>query len=116
MASETSELLRGTLPTLVLSILQSQSLYGYEIAKEIRQRTGSVLHLKEGSLYPALHAMERDGVLAGKWRTVERGPSRKYYRLTAKGRAVLAKRRSQWQRFRDAVDRVVGAESQEVPA
>jgi len=107
MDRETSELLRGTLSTLVLSVLERGRLYGYDIAKEIRERTGGVLHLKEGSLYPALHAMEKAGLLASEWVPAERGPSRKYYRLTRKGRAALAKRRSKWREFRDAVDVVV---------
>lgn len=116
MAAESSELLRGTLATLVLSVLRGGPLYGYEIAKEIRERTDSVLHLKEGSLYPALHAMERDGLLSAEWQTIERGPSRKYYRLTAKGKAALVKRRAQWREFSSAVDSVLNASGAEVRA
>jgi len=107
MSKESSELLRGTLATLVLSVLETRTLYGYDIARHIRALTGGVLHLREGSLYPALHSMERDGLLVAEWLTVTRGASRKYYRLTRKGRAALAKRRSQWRKFRDAVDTVV---------
>jgi PadR family transcriptional regulator PadR len=114
MRDDTAELLRGTLATLVLSLLKSGPLYGYDIAKRIRTLTGGVLHLKEGSLYPALHAMERDGLLAAEWLAVERGPSRKYYRLTRKGKAALAKRRSHWRQFRDAVDRVVALHPAEI--
>ena len=116
MDSDTSDLLRGTLTTLVLSVLAREALYGYEIAKEIRDRTDGLLHLKEGSLYPALHSMERDGLLSAKWVDAERGPRRKYYHLTRKGRTVLAKRRSSWQQFRDAVDTVVTAQFEERPA
>jgi len=107
MDDRAPDLLRGTLSTLLLSILETGRLYGYDIAKVIRERTGGVLHLKEGSLYPALHAMEKDGLLASEWVTVERGPSRKYYHLTRRGKAALAKRRSRWRQFRDAVDTVV---------
>ncbi len=114
MGGDTSELLRGTLATLVLSVLRRGPLYGYEIAKEIRERTDSVLRLKEGSLYPALHAMEREGLLSAEWQTVERGPSRKYYRLTDRGKVVLTQRRSRWKQFRDAVDAVLGTSPAEV--
>jgi len=107
MNKGSSELMRGTLVTLVLSVLEARPLYGYDIARQIRSLTDGVLHLKEGSLYPALHSMERDGWLAAEWLTVEHGPSRKYYRLTRKGRVALAKRRSEWREFRDAVDAVV---------
>jgi PadR family transcriptional regulator PadR len=104
MAEDTSELLRGTLSSLVLAALADGRRYGYEIAKGIRTKTDGLLHLKEGSLYPALHAMERDGLLASQWLTVEKGPSRKYYRLTRKGRSALRAHRDRWLRFRNAVD------------
>ncbi len=107
MGNESSDLLRGTLTTLVLSLLASKRLYGYEIAKEIRERTDGLLHLKEGSLYPALHAMERAGLLNAEWVETRQGPKRKYYLLTRKGRSVLAERASSWRQFRDAVDRIV---------
>jgi transcriptional regulator len=113
MDKGSSELMRGTLVTLVLSVLEARPLYGYDIARQIRSLTDGVLHLREGSLYPALHSMERDGWLAAEWLTVEHGPSRKYYRLTRKGRAALAKRRSEWREFRDAVDAVVATQPAE---
>jgi len=104
MAGDTSELLRGTLSSLVLAALADGQRYGYEIAKDIRTKTDGLLHLKEGSLYPALHAMERDSLLTSEWLTVEKRPSRKYYRLTRKGRSALRAHRERWLRFRDAVD------------
>ena len=107
MGNEKSDLLRGTLTTLVLSLLASKRLYGYEIAKEIRQRTDGLLHLKEGSLYPALHAMERAGLLSAAWVEAGQGPKRKYYLLTRKGQSVLAERATNWRRFRDAVDTII---------
>lgn len=102
-----SELLRGTLASLVLAVLDTGPRYGYEIAKQIRGRTDGLLHLKEGSLYPALHAMERDGLLASEWLLRDTGPSRKYYRLTRRGRKALKADRARWERFRDAVDTVL---------
>ena len=116
MDKDTSDLLRGTLNTLVLSVLEREPLYGYEIAKEIRERTDGLLHLKEGSLYPSLHWMEREGFLKAEWVDAERGPRRKYYHLTRKGKGVLVKRRSKWQQFRDAVDTIVTAQPEGGPA
>jgi PadR family transcriptional regulator PadR len=116
MDKSDSDLLRGTLTTLVLSVLAREPRYGYEIAREIRERTDGLLHLKEGSLYPALHSMEREGLLSAEWVGGERGPRRKYYHLTRRGKTVLAKRRSSWQRFRDAVDTVVIAQPEGRPA
>lgn len=107
MDKRDSELLRGTLASLVLAVLDAGPRYGYEIAKQIRERTDGLLHLKEGSLYPALHAMERDALLASEWLPRDTGPSRKYYRLTRKGRNALKTDRARWTRFRDAVDTVL---------
>jgi DNA-binding PadR family transcriptional regulator len=91
----------------VLAVLDVGPLYGYEIAKQIRERTDGLLHLKEGSLYPALHAMERERLLSSQWLPRETGPSRKYYRLTREGRSALNADRTRWSRFRDAVDTVL---------
>jgi len=102
-----SELLRGTLASLVLATLEAGALYGYDIAREIRARTDGILHLKEGSLYPALHSMEADGLLTSKWVPRDKGPNRKYYGLTRKGKRLLRAERARWQRFRDAVDVVL---------
>ncbi len=85
MDKRDSELLRGTLTSLVLAVVEPGALYGYEIAKRIRERTDGLLHLKEGSLYPALHALEREGMLSAEWQAQEGGPNRKYYRLTRAG-------------------------------
>lgn len=116
MNNEASDLLRGTLTTLVLSLLRSEPLYGYEIAKRIRERSDGLLHLKEGSLYPALHAMEREGLVSAEWAETERGPRRKYYRLNRKGRSVLGERTSRWSRFRDAVDAILTTQPEATPA
>jgi PadR family transcriptional regulator, regulatory protein PadR len=107
MDKRDSELLRGTLASLVLAVVEPGARYGYEIAKQIRERTDGLLHLKEGSLYPALHAMERDGLLTAEWRAQEGGPNRKYYVLTRAGKKALQADRARWERFRKAVDTVL---------
>ena len=83
------DLLKGTLPLLVLSVLREEELYGYEIAQRIRDRSGDLFAPSEGSLYPALHRLERDGALAATWRASERGPRRRYYAITPAGETPL---------------------------
>jgi PadR family transcriptional regulator, regulatory protein PadR len=79
---------------LVLAILEARPLYGYEIAQRARRRAN--LNWEEGTLYPLLHKLERDGLLASEWRTAPNGKDRKYYALTRKGKTVLAKDRVDW--------------------
>ncbi len=74
---------------LILAILRDGELYGYEIASRIRERSGGAFAPSEGSLYPALHALESDGALVANWRD-DRGPRRRYYAITDKGQAMLA--------------------------
>ena len=102
-----SQLLAGTLEMLVLQVVSPEPSYGYAITQVVLQRSRGYLELKEGSLYPALHRLERDGLLESYW--VEAGPKRrrKYYRVTAKGLAVLEEKQSEWRRFSAAVDGVM---------
>ena len=94
-----SQLLKGTVPFLVLSVLAHGELYGYQIAQRIRERSGAFLAPSEGSLYPALHRLERDGAVAAEWRVGDRGPRRRYYRLTPAGELQLANAREEWRAF-----------------
>lgn len=94
-----SQLLRGTVPFLILSVLGDQELYGYEIARRIRERSGSFLAPSEGSLYPALHRLEHDGAVVADWRESDVGPRRRYYRLTPRGQQLLADARIEWAAF-----------------
>ena len=79
---------------LVLAILEAGTLYGYEIAQRARRRAN--LKWEEGTLYPLLHRLERDGLLASEWRKAPTGKDRKYYSLTKKGKTALAKDRVDW--------------------
>jgi PadR family transcriptional regulator PadR len=101
-----SQLLKGTVTFLVLSVLDEGELYGYQIARRIRERSGAHLSPSEGSLYPALHALERDGAIVAEWRASDRGARRRYYRLTATGQRVLAEARADWDAFARAVSTV----------
>lgn len=105
------QLLKGTTTLLVLSVLRDGELYGYEIAQRIRDRSGGAFAPSEGSLYPALHALESDGALVATWRESDRGPRRRYYRITPKGGALLAEHEAEWAAFSKGVARTVGGES-----
>lgn len=91
------DLLKGTLPLLVLSVLRDDELYGYEIAQRIRERSGDLFAPSEGSLYPALHRLEREGALTAAWRASERGPRRRYYAITPAGHALFADASREWE-------------------
>jgi PadR family transcriptional regulator PadR len=101
-----SQLLKGTVSYLVLSVLVEDELYGYEIARRIRERSGDFLAPSEGSLYPALHALERDRAIVAEWRPSDRGARRRYYRLTPRGQQLLAQSRADWDAFARAVSNV----------
>jgi PadR family transcriptional regulator len=100
------ELQKGTTPLLVLSVIGDGELYGYEIARRIREQSRGVFVPSEGSLYPALHRLEADGALVAVWRASERGPRRRYYRLTDGGRRRLANSLAQWTAFSTGVARI----------
>lgn len=100
------DLFRGVVPMLVLKALKDGELYGYEIARQIRKSAGDLAAPSEGSLYPALHRLEADGALEATWRASEKGPSRRYYRITGKGERLLASYEREWSQVRLAVDRL----------
>lgn len=106
------ELLKGNTPTLVLAVLRGGPLHGYGIAREIERRSADALKCKEGTLYPALHTLEREGRVKSEWR-IEGGRPRKVYALTPAGLAALEERTQAWERFASAVNRVIVGDSDE---
>ena len=104
------ELTKGSTALLVLSVLSEQEMYGYQMIGEINRRSGNVFSMKEGTLYPILHAMVADGLLESYDALSETGRERKYYRITAAGNLQLSARREEWQVFTGAVNRVIGGE------
>ena len=90
---------KGSTTVLVLTLLAERPMYGYQLVKELKQRSGGYFDLKEGTLYPALHRLEKDGLVRSEWEETARGPARKYYRLTEKGRQALAKSTEEWSTF-----------------
>ena len=93
---EERELLKGNTPTLVLAVLQDAPRHGYGIAREIEQRSNNALKFKEGTLYPALHALEREGLIVGAWQKENGGRERKVYDITPQGLAALERRTQTW--------------------
>jgi PadR family transcriptional regulator PadR len=108
MKRDSSALLRGNTPTLILAVLERSPNHGYGIAREIERRSESGLALREGSLYPALRGLEADGLVTSHWETLESGPSRRVYTITHEGRAELARRTRSWRTFVQAIDQVLG--------
>ena len=102
-----TELLKGTLSLLILSLLSRKPMYGYEIAATVHQDTDGAFTWREGSLYPSLHKMAADGLIVGEWEEKETGRKRRYYRLTDKGREVLAEKTQSWTELCNAVNRIL---------
>jgi PadR family transcriptional regulator, regulatory protein PadR len=102
------ELLQGTLDMLVLRTLRTGPAHGHEIAKHIQRTTDDLLQVEHGSLYPALHRLERKGLVISKWETAkDRNREFKYYRLTAAGRRQLKTEESKWKQLTAAIARVM---------
>ena len=99
---------RGDFALLLLALLAERRMYGYEIVTELRTRTTAVVDLPEGTVYPALRRLERDGQIAGEWVVQASGPRRRYYRLTTAGEKALADGRESWKRFAAAAGGILG--------
>jgi PadR family transcriptional regulator PadR len=101
------ELMKGSTVILILSLLESKDMYGYEMTKEIERRSDSIFTLKEGTLYPILHTLEVERFVEAYWNE-EAGRKRKYYRLTQEGRKQLSEKQQEWSLFSTTVNRVIG--------
>ncbi len=102
-----TELLKGTLSLLILSLLSRKPMYGYEIVKTVAAESDGTLEWKEGSLYPSLHKLARDGFVRSEWSGKPGTRRRKYYHLTAAGKKALAEKTRSWTQLAAAVDRLV---------
>ena len=103
MSAPKSDLPQGTLDLLILKVIALGPLHGYAIAQRLRQISREVVQVQQGTLYPALHRLENRGFLAADWKMSETNREVKFYRLTAKGRAHLAREEASWQRLTEAV-------------
>jgi len=108
--SERRELLKSNIDSLLLCLLNEQSMYGYQIIKELDARSQGYFKFKEGTLYPALHRLEKSGLIEGKWQILTTGQQRKYYHITAKGCASLVEKRSDWHEYYNAMNLIFQSE------
>jgi PadR family transcriptional regulator, regulatory protein PadR len=104
---EQSDLLQGTLDLLILQVVSCGPIHGYAISQRLTQISKDVLRVTQGSLYPALHRLERRGWLRAEWGAAESGREAKFYALTAKGRKQLEVERAEWRRVVDAIGLVL---------
>lgn len=102
------ELVKGSTVILILTQLDRQPAYGYQIIKAIERDSDGVFTFKEGTLYPILHSLEADGMVESYWTEGEGARRRRYYRLTEVGRLHLKEKQAEWKLFSSAVDRVIG--------
>jgi len=101
------ELMKGNSESLLLCLVGQQPMYGYQIIKELEGRSQGYFKFKEGTLYPALHRLEKSGLIRGKWQMLPGGRQRRYYYITDKGKRVLAEKMSQWQDFWTAMNLII---------
>jgi transcriptional regulator len=101
------ELLQGTLDMLILQTLQWGPSHGHGIGQAIRAKSGELLHVETGSLYPALHRLEKQGWVKSEWRTSENNQRAKYYRLTKSGKKQLSAEQSRWKLLVKAISRAM---------
>ena len=107
MGRAEGELLQGTLPLLILRTLATAPNHGFAIARRIQQISKAVLRVEQGSLYPALHRMELDGLIESYWSTTENNRKAKYYRLTRRGSRALATETRRWHAIADAMSAIL---------
>src|SRR4051794_16981390 len=103
MAERKSDLIQGTLDLLILKTVAHEPIHGYGIAQRILLTSKEILQVQQGSLYPALHRLERKGLLTFEWKESGSGPMAKYYSLTAAGRRSLQEEMAHWRRYTSAV-------------
>ena len=109
MGTDKSDLLQGTLDLLILRVVAMGPIHGYAISKRIQQISRDALRIQQGSLYPALHRLEKRKWLAAEWREAETGREAKFYSLTAEGRKRLLVEHSEWERLSAAIGLVIQA-------
>lgn len=100
--------MKGSTSLILLQLLVEKDMYGYEIVKEMESRSDYVLQIKEGTLYPALHKLEKQQYIESYWQEPDKGPARKYYQITESGKEILHEKTSEWKNFVRVIDKVMG--------
>ena len=101
------ELITSSTDSLLLCLLSENPMYGYQIIKELKDRSQGYFNFKEGTLYPALHRLENAGLIEGKWEMLSGGQQRKYYHITDKGLLSLVEKRDEWLGFLTAMNLII---------
>ena len=102
------ELLKGSTSIIVLSLLNNKDMYGYEIIQQMKKNTNDLFIMKEGTLYPMLHSLEKDGAVESYWYDTDEGRRRKYYRITENGRKILNIKKKEWRVFSTVINNIIG--------
>ena len=102
------ELMRGSTSILILSLLEKEDMYGYQITQELKNSSENVFELKEGTLYPMLHSLENSGAVSSYWLEGDNGKKRKYYAITLAGRKLFKDKKTEWHTYARAVSSVIG--------
>ena len=102
------ELMKGSTSILILSLLEKEDMYGYQITQELRKKSEDVFEMKEGTLYPMLHGLENERAIEAYWFNADNGKRRKYYKLTKEGKKLLKHKKEEWQTYTKAVNSVIG--------
>ena len=100
-------LMAGSSTMLILSLLESGDMYGYQMIEELSQRSNDTFQMQEGTLYPILHALEKEKCLSSYQQQAPTGRMRKYYKITRKGKQVLKEKQNEWEKFRQGVTDVL---------
>jgi PadR family transcriptional regulator, regulatory protein PadR len=108
MPDKRLELPQGTLDMLILKALELEAMHGWAISERLQQISGEAIQVQQGSLYPALHRLERRGWIKANWAISENNRRAKYYELTSKGRKQLAFETGEWRKLTSAVDQILG--------
>ncbi len=101
------ELLKGSMDCLLLALIGREPMYGYQLIREVERQSRGYLQFKEGTLYPALHRLEQDGFIQGRWERLPNGQERRYYSLTEEGEKALQAKARTWKSFAAAVNMVL---------
>ena len=104
------ELVKGSTTMLVLELLKSDNMYGYQMIKKLKEKSQNVFELKEGTLYPILHSLEENGYIISYW-DESTTKKRKYYAITEKGKKQLKEKKEEWKKFSNGINQVLGGVS-----
>lgn len=107
------ELLKGSTSILLLNLLSQEDMYGYQITQKLKSLSDNTFELKEGTLYPALHALEKSNAVESYWFDTDEGRRRRYYRITDSGRKLLSHKQKEWRLFVNTINDIIGEKAYE---